>query len=287
MACAELTFPTGWAFVLAFLVLIVANLCEAQYRFSDQDLKRYEGGRVNRGMAESSPNESSPAAPPSQPGPEKKLKRYTIPYQGFEGSARRIIIPVRFNGRLSAPMALDTGAPGMILSVNLARKLGLLDATEDHLAILAGGIGGTAPAILTIVDSVEVGAARDEFVPTQIVPLRSNAFEGLVGMEFMANYTIEIDTLKHRLVFEERPPGAQRPGGHDAHWWQTNFQRFAQMRTGWREYRKYLEGLRGNTIISESYLEFADGQYRAADRIFGKLNRYAVDHYVPMEWRRY
>jgi hypothetical protein len=63
----------------------------------------------------------------------------------------------------------------------------------------SAGIGGETPSILTIVDSVQVGRAEDNFIPTEIVASLTDSFDGLIGMDFMANYTIRIDATKHGL----------------------------------------------------------------------------------------
>ena len=127
-------------------------------------------------------------------GEERKLQRYTIPYKSFEGSARRIIISVKINDVRTALMALDTGAPGTRISFSLATELGLFDGDEGTLTVRASGIGGSVPAIRTIIDTVEVGDAKAHFLPTTIVPSLSHEFEGLLGMDFMSNYSINIDT---------------------------------------------------------------------------------------------
>ena len=52
-------------------------------------------------------------------GQEKKQQRsrYEIPFEAYEGAAKRIIISVTFNDSVTAPMMLDTGAPGMLISL--------------------------------------------------------------------------------------------------------------------------------------------------------------------------
>ena len=76
-----------------------------------------------------SPAEQPDGAPFSrvQSADEKrtdKPQRYEVPYVPYEGSARRVIIKALFNGSVTAPMAIDTGAPGTVISGSLAEKLG-------------------------------------------------------------------------------------------------------------------------------------------------------------------
>jgi hypothetical protein len=213
-------------------------------------------------------------------------KRFEVPYRAFEGTSRRIIIPVTFNESVSAHLLLDTGSPGLMISPELARRLSLLDEQGGGLYVLAGGIGGSVPAVLAVVDSVQVGDGRAEFLPATITQIPSSEFEGLVGMDFMANYRIGIDTKNSVLVFFELPSQPDRPGGHDEAWWRSNFQSFAKIRAEWDN---YLENLKTKDLTSserERQTEIAKDQYDQADKLCRKLERYARDNAVPVEWRR-
>ena len=150
---------------------------------------------------------------------------------------------------------------------------------------MAAGIGGSVAAKLAIVDTVRVGDAHSEFLPATITKIPSNSFEGLVGMDFMANYRIEIDTKNNVLVLNELPPQLDRPGGHDESWWRSNFQNFMGLRAQWgnsltdldRESLTSSERERKAAVIKE--------QFEEADRLCRKLERYARDNSVPVSWR--
>ncbi|OGW25417.1 MAG: hypothetical protein A2X59_04845 [Nitrospirae bacterium GWC2_42_7] len=263
--------------------------------FTEEDLKKYEkpydnnrssgasGGQTDQNRA----NEMI-VDPLIERSDVNKSKSYTVPYIPFEGSARRIIIPVTINGSVTAKMAVDTGSPGMLIFDSLAKKLGIFESDDAKLLSYAGGIGGVVPAVLTIIDKVQVGELEDHFIPTTITPSISEAFEGLVGMDFMANFSVKIDTRKHVVVFEELPASANMPAGHDEVWWRSNFHNFAAMRSEWKNYRDSLkpeyftDPRKYNTLK-----EFAYRQYKDADDLFNKLNGYAIRHSVPMRWRKY
>jgi hypothetical protein len=224
-------------------------------------------------------------------GEEQQLKRYEIPYKAYEGTAKRVIISVAFNNSITAPMTLDTGAPGMVIFPQLAERLGIFDEDEGKLLVMAGGIGGSVPAVRTIIDTVQVGGARDHFVPTTVTPSISDSFEGLIGMDFMSNYSINIDPSKRVLVFQEMPPKPNLPGGHDEEWWKTNFKEFASLRAAWKQYRGDLDRQIQESLVSTGPIirlrRFADLQYKEANKLFDKLDRYAIEHAVPMNWREY
>jgi hypothetical protein len=228
-------------------------------------------------------SDMSPAAPGSIL--TTGLRHFEIHYQGFEGASRRIIIPVTFNESVTARMLLDTGSPGLMISPELAGRLGLLDEQGGNLKVMAGGIGGSAPAILAVVDSVKVGDARSEFLPATITKIPSNEFEGLVGMDFMANYRIGIDTKDSIVVFDELPPQMDRPGGHDEAWWRSNFQNFTRLRAQWSDYLGKLERESLTSSEKERRAEIVKKQYEEADKLYRKLERYARDNSVPTSWR--
>lgn len=214
-------------------------------------------------------------------------RRHEIPYQAFEGSARRIIIPVTFNDSVTANLLLDTGSPGLLISPKLAGRLGLVnEQVEQNLLIKTGGIGGTAPAMLNVVDSVRVGNAAAQFLPATITEVPSEEFEGLVGMDFMGNYRISIDTARDVLIFEELPPRSDRPGGYDETWWRSNFQRFSDLRDAWSDYLRQLENTDLAASEKEKRVGIARNQYNEADQLYRKLERFARDNTVPSNWRR-
>ena len=204
---------------------------------------------------------------------------------------------VQFNGSVTAPMLLDTGSPGMMISYDLADKLGLFHKDNAKLVTAVGGIGGTAPGIITIIDTVRMGEARDHFVPTTISASLSDQFEGLIGMDFMSNYTVQVDIRRKVVVFEELPSRGSMPGGHDEEWWRINFRQFASLRSQWLQvkerFNKWLDTQKNNSANLNLSGEvprlrrFIELQYLEADKLFDKLNGYAVRNSVPMQWREY
>jgi hypothetical protein len=79
------------------------------------------------------------------------------------------------------------------------------------------------------------------------------------------------------------------PGGHDELWWRGNFRNFASMRAAWKQFRESLNKIPmdGDPKKLAEIKRFADRQYREADKLFTKLNSYAISHSVPMQWREY
>ncbi len=217
--------------------------------------------------------------------PSGNLKHFEIPYQAFEGASRRIIIPVTFNESVTAHLLLDTGSPGLMISPELAARLGFLDEQSGGLVIMTGGIGGSVPAILAVVDSVRVGDASAEFLPATITKMPSKEFEGLVGMDFIANYRISIDSNNSVMILDELPAQSDRPGGHDEAWWRSNFERFSKLKTAWAGYLNDLEKMSMTTSERERRTAIAKKQFDEADKLCRRMERYARDNTVPMQWR--
>jgi Aspartyl protease len=246
------------------------------------------------------PSALASAAEPAAPGPAPAgaskdpqapvLREIAVSYKPLEGQSQRIIIPVRLNGRVTAAMALDTGAPGTVIFTPLAERLGVLDKGSNRLMTTVGGIGGRAPAVLLVLDSLSVDEARTEFVPATVTAPITDAFEGLVGMDFLAGFSVHIDTQQHRLVLTELPASKLRPAGHDEGWWRRTFSQLEGQQTLWHQVHATLKDKISHSHVtgdgSADVLGFAERQAHEADLLASRLERYASNNAVPREWRR-
>ena len=268
------------------IILIAASFIFAEDRtFNNNDLNKYKG-TSNNDSSEDQKNINEPNYSQNsfivKENKVQELKHYAVPYTG---SSRRIIIPVTFNNRVTAPMLLDTGAPGMHISYGLAEKLGIIDSRENELRVMIGGIGGTTPAILTIIDRIDVGEAGADFIPTLVSDSISPNFEGLVGMDFMTKYSVRIDTRKRVVIFEELPQYLNLPGGHDESWWRSTFYNFSSIKSAWAGYRKSIVKQSSYTAQQREVKTFVNRQYEKANELYNRLSGYASENSVPLEWR--
>ncbi|UCG77217.1 MAG: aspartyl protease family protein [Nitrospirota bacterium] len=256
----------------------------------DEIEKVEEKEEDNLEEAESTPAQTAPERPEAQ---KDEAPRFEVSYEAFEGRADRIIVPVTLNGSVKAKMAVDTGSPGLILSRELANKLDILTGDDGNLVILAAGIGGTVPALRTIIDSINIGGAEDLFIPATVTDSLSDAWEGLVGMDFLTKYAINIDTEKNVIVFTSKKFAGDHPGGHSERWWRNRFKEFAAYKNAWADYIVYLNERSNNRkslsakFEFENVLWFAEKQLEEAEKLYFKLNSYATDNMVPMNWREY
>jgi predicted aspartyl protease len=111
------------------------------------------------------------------------------------------VVAVTFNGRLTANLAVDTGATKTMISRRIA----------DHLALnssgsgLFSGIGGTVTAAFTRVESIRVGAAEVTNLMVVVHDFsRSPSYEGLLGLDFLSNFSVALDSKRQLLILSPR-----------------------------------------------------------------------------------
>lgn len=202
------------------------------------------------------------------------LNAFSVPFEAYEGDAQRVIVQVTFNGSVTVPMAIDIGAPGLIISPKVAQKLGLFGNDGGMVLTAAGGIGGTVAAMRTFLDTVQVGGAKDTFIPATIMNSVSESFEGLIGMVFMSKYSFKIDSQKQDVIFEEVQPDPHAPGGRNERWWRSQFKELHALRDAWAEHSH--DAQKG---------DFALIQVREVEKLLNKLEQQASLYAVPQAWR--
>ena len=210
-----------------------------------------------------------------------KLKSYEVPFEAYEGTAQRVIVSVTFNDTVTARMAIDTGAPGLVISPRLANQLGILNSDEGKVMVQAGGIGGSVPAIRTFIDKVQVGQASDTFIPATVTRSISKSFEGLLGMDFMSKYSFKIDSVRHVVILEELEPNPDWPGGRPERWWRDRFKELHDLRTAWRRAVPHEQQWQAQYGPAR----FASNQVMEVDKLLDKLDRHANYYSVPQTWR--
>lgn len=231
------------------------------------------------------PRAGEPAAKPSD--------QIIVPYRGQDARTQRILVPITVNGAATVMMALDTGAPDTLISRELADHLGILRADDGKLLGTASGIGGSAPAVLVVLDSLALGPALEQFVPATVTASLSENFAGLLGMDFITTFKLKIDSAQQVLILTLPQPDTKTPGGHGEHWWRRLFREFANQRKRWETFRETIDQRMAKSQISEGAgMEslkrlrlLADNQTQEAEKLQNRLERHASNHSVPREWR--
>jgi len=123
----------------------------------------------------------------------------------FSYEEGHIMVPVVFNDTITATVLVDTGAGITILSRELAADL-RLEEERGH-SITLKTMASDVKAKLARVDSIQIGdLARNDF-PVAITELplgEKNRFRGILGMDFMNNYTIKIDNQEQIIKLSPR-----------------------------------------------------------------------------------
>jgi len=250
----------------------------AKYR-RQAKLEKFKEEKVPQRSHSEGPRAGSGSRTLENQGATPTHNSYEVPFEAYEGSAQRVIVSVTFNNSVTAPLILDTGAPGLVISAQLAEKLGIFGNDEGKVQGLAGGIGGNTPAIRTFIDKVQVGGAKDAFIPATIIDsMGSRAFEGLIGMDFMSKYSMKIDSVKRVVVFEELAPDPNSPDGRNEQWWKGLFKEFHSLGEAWKIHVS-------QRARSPQEYQFAVRQTKEADKLLNKLDRHASNHSVPQSWR--
>ncbi len=269
-------------FILLLPLLAVNAIGGDVPYFTDQDLLKYSKGNPS-GASRQSDSSFQSVNPPSG----KAQRVYRVKYTPFEGLTRRIIVKATFNDTVQSLAAIDTGADSVVISRRLAERMGIMENNEGKFLWQASGIGGTTLAFITILDSVSIGGARVEFLPVLITNNLSDQFDGLIGMDFLSNFSFYIDSRSHYLVLEEKGENKGLPAGRDRNWWLSNFKRFKHYREFWLRLVKEYSSRKQLSPRDREILQKLRNQYREAERLFYRLNNYAIENNVPLSWRVY
>lgn len=113
-----------------------------------------------------------------------------------------MVVDVRFNDSVTAPMLIDTGASFVSLSEGLAEKLALRVAKTSKITLTLAD-GSQVDGHPVILDSVAVGPLRLNGVQAVVVPSASQALDevdGLLGMSFLGSFIIRLNPAGRTMI---------------------------------------------------------------------------------------
>jgi len=122
------------------------------------------------------------------------------------------ILSVTLNGKRQANFFIDTGAPNIIISPQLAQELGM-SVTDAGQGTFAGG--RQAKVSRTIVPSLRVGSVEVTNVPSGVLEMpRGGApggprIEGFIGTGFLMHFLSTLDYCHGELVLAPRADSAR------------------------------------------------------------------------------
>jgi clan AA aspartic protease (TIGR02281 family) len=195
----------GYPLFISFLFFVVAPLSAAEYyrwidqngvvHFTDNLHNIPEKQRASAARMQTKENPRSPEEKPAVIG------KASIP---IEKHGQVVVIEATLNGKTSAKFVVDTGASYTMISSAVARDLNI-DVSQNQRTMPFQTANGLIQAPLTNLDSITVGgmeiknltAAVHDAVPDPNV-------SGLLGLNFLSNFRMDIDTQKGVLNLERK-----------------------------------------------------------------------------------
>lgn len=193
--------------VLAFGLLCFPHMARAAeyYRWVDDsgvlhitdnlhNVPQTQRAGANRIQAQESPRSREPEikAPP---------KKASIP---LEKHGQVAIIQATLNNKRSAKFVVDTGASYTLISSAFARELSI-DVGQNPKTLPFQTANGLIQAPVTNLESIMVGGLEIRNLPAAVhdaVPDPEVA--GLLGLNFLSNFRMDIDTQKGMLYLEKK-----------------------------------------------------------------------------------
>lgn len=116
----------------------------------------------------------------------------------------QVIVDVLLENSVSARLIVDTGASIIVVTKNIADKLGIKSeeiGTKMEVILANGTKAEAVPFILKSVKVGEVEAKNIRAAITENGP--GEGADGLLGMSFLNNFIIRVDTSSNRLILEQ------------------------------------------------------------------------------------
>ena len=198
---------TGLGLVLAFCLLRFAHSAWAAeyFRWVDEsgvlhitdnlhNVPPKQRAGANRIQAQENPRSAEPEIKP----PPKKA---SIP---IEKHGEVVIIQATLNNKRSAKFVVDTGASYTLISNALARELAI-DVGSNPKTLPFQTANGVIQAPVTNLDSITVGGMEIRNLPTAVHDaIPDPQVAGLLGLNFLSNFRMDIDTQKGVLHLEKK-----------------------------------------------------------------------------------
>jgi len=194
------------AVFLAALLISSASLVAAEYyrwvdqngvvHFTDNLHNIPETQRGNAGRIQSiEPPRAPPPAVPVSPS------KASIP---FEKQGQVVIVEATLNKKTAAKFVVDTGASYTMISSAIAKELDI-DTEQNRRTAPFQTANGIIQAPLVSLDSITVGGMEIRNLTAAVHDvLADSRVAGLLGLNFLSNFRMDIDTQKGVLHLEKK-----------------------------------------------------------------------------------
>lgn len=230
-----------------------------------------------RKSAQEFDNGPPPSAHSPQPDPKIPANSNATVVAPLTVLSNQFYAKVRLNGKIEANMLLDTGASVVVISGEIAKKLGFhsFEAMPQVEVETAGGKIWTPIAVL---ERIELAGAEAVEVEAVINPMLSEK-DGLLGMGFLNQFRTEMDyagasmTLKPIAREGEKIYGNQPEG-----WWKERLESYY---SAMLQFRAQADELKRKGNPKAHSLDLAVGFYRDHYR---KLKDRAMREGLPFNY---
>jgi clan AA aspartic protease (TIGR02281 family) len=165
--------------------------------------------------------EEAPAATPTKEAGKEPVKKAEQPeretkeeskevqtFVRFSTSNGHMVVPVLLNDAVEARVVFDTGAEITVLSRKTADSLGLQPGRQRPVRLQT--IAAQIQAPVATLGSLQCGEMRRTNLSVAVVDFDlGRQVDGILGMDFLGNYTIKIESESSRIVLN--PRGASSP----------------------------------------------------------------------------
>lgn len=139
---------------------------------------------------------------------DNDFARHKIDYDQYGSN---IVVEALLNDLVKAHLVVDTGASLVIISSEIADKLGLNISKEESSILVTLADGREVKAIPVILESLKVKDAELKNVQAAVLKDRAPTPEdGLLGMSFLENFLVSLDVKANRLILEQFYPKEKR-----------------------------------------------------------------------------
>lgn len=190
----------------------------------------------------------------------------------FRRQGGLMLVDVRLNDLVTAPFYIDTGASGISLPASVAQQLGIRTGPDTRYVQVYTANGLTTRAV-TVLDSVELGAARVEHLEATVNPTME---VGLLGGSFFNNFVYHVDAAASVITL--KPNEALRAGLGPEEW----RERFRRVREPLATLEAYLEGVE---VTRQGRREELEARRIELRQRLEELETAANQADVPETWR--
>ena len=201
-----MTVCLSYALSLCLLFLCSGLLSAAEYyRWVDQNgVVHFTDNMHNipekqRGTADRIQAKGSPKA--AEPAQRSEATKASIP---FEKQGQVVVIEAMLNGKSRAKLVVDTGATYTMISAATAKELDI-DPGRSQRTLPFQTANGVIQAPLASLESINVGGVEIRDLIAAIHDIAPNSqVAGLLGLNFLSNFRMDIDTQKGLLHLEKK-----------------------------------------------------------------------------------